>query len=110
METEYIYFILFVLTSTISVQFIQSFQYGVYLQDSDPYKQFNDIGIKQCAKRCFAEVNCQSFNFLKIRYTCTLSQYKSSQKQLLVSSEYTYGDRSHMAQVTIGLSVKLTYI
>ncbi|KAJ8321984.1 hypothetical protein KUTeg_000455 [Tegillarca granosa] len=66
--------------------------------DSDSYKQFDNIGIKQCAKRCYAEADCQSINFFKTTFTCFLNYHNSQYKQLVSNAEFAYGDRSHMSQ------------
>lgn len=96
-----IYFILGLLVTTKYVQFIQSFQDGVYLFSLRYYKKFENIGIKQCAKRCFAETECQSINFLKSKFICTLDYYNSSQPGFSLKSDpnYMYGNRDHMSKV-----------
>lgn len=83
---------------TVAAPIGESFRHGEYL-NTDSYKELNNIGVKQCAKRCYSENDCESINFSKSRYSCAFSHYNSQEKQLLVDSEYIYGDRNHMAQV-----------
>lgn len=96
--TRFYFLYLGLLLITVAAKLGESFRHGEYL-DSDSYKQLTNIGIKQCAKRCYAEANCQSINFSKSRYICNFSYYNSQEKQLLSDSEYIYGDRNHMSQV-----------